>query len=342
MIYCQKCGKQIAESFFHCPFCGSKQEPIPGIHSAPNVSTNTNLKQPSNTDVGKICPYCQMPIKPGTLVMKCPICGIPHHDECWRENGNKCTTYGCVGQGTHFREELTASNSEPSGTSGTKMLHYEFKTPADASIIGITAPVTGLIESVASLWQVVDKWKAIAVIAYQFPPGTSTRATLIVDTKGIVENSFVNCSDAVEKGQRILTFRPMVGAEPQSFEGLENKAVISIKADGNENSSSTTTNGIFVSNLKSGTQWFYWIAGLSLANMLAQSTGSSFSFAIGIFILDLLRIVWADSSHIPAMTLVKIIFCGLFVLAGYHGRKNENRWLYLAGMTVFIIDTLIL
>ena len=44
--------------------------------------------------VGKNCPYCQTPIKPGVEVHVCPACRMPHHLECWNE-ANGCTTYGC-------------------------------------------------------------------------------------------------------------------------------------------------------------------------------------------------------------------------------------------------------
>lgn len=43
---------------------------------------------------GKTCPYCQSPIKEGTSLIVCPHCEMPHHYECWRENGG-CTTFGC-------------------------------------------------------------------------------------------------------------------------------------------------------------------------------------------------------------------------------------------------------
>ena len=45
--------------------------------------------------IGKTCPYCQFPIKPGEEVHKCRQCGTAHHEDCWRENGG-CTTYGCL------------------------------------------------------------------------------------------------------------------------------------------------------------------------------------------------------------------------------------------------------
>jgi len=49
-----------------------------------------------DTVIGKTCPYCQTPIKPGAPVVVCSACGMPHHTECWQENG-RCTTFGCNG-----------------------------------------------------------------------------------------------------------------------------------------------------------------------------------------------------------------------------------------------------
>jgi hypothetical protein len=45
--------------------------------------------------IGKTCPYCQFVLKPGVRVKICPSCEVPHHQECWDENGG-CTTYGCA------------------------------------------------------------------------------------------------------------------------------------------------------------------------------------------------------------------------------------------------------
>lgn len=46
--------------------------------------------------IGKTCPYCQVPVKPGAPTKICPACEIPHREECWLENGG-CTTFGCAG-----------------------------------------------------------------------------------------------------------------------------------------------------------------------------------------------------------------------------------------------------
>jgi TM2 domain-containing membrane protein YozV len=46
-----------------------------------------------------VCPYCRMPFEEGeaaTLPPKifCTACGMPHHEDCYRENGG-CTVFGC-------------------------------------------------------------------------------------------------------------------------------------------------------------------------------------------------------------------------------------------------------
>lgn len=58
-----------------------------------------------NEYVGKLCPYCKAEIKDGDEVTVCPECGIPHHADCWKENGG-CTTFGCKAQ--HYKERHTA------------------------------------------------------------------------------------------------------------------------------------------------------------------------------------------------------------------------------------------
>ena len=50
----------------------------------------------SNNYVGQTCPYCQFPIKPDDEIVYCSACNLPHHAQCWQENG-KCTTFGCDG-----------------------------------------------------------------------------------------------------------------------------------------------------------------------------------------------------------------------------------------------------
>jgi len=50
-----------------------------------------------NNVIGKTCPYCQFPIKPGDDYVICSDCKQPHHENCWKDNGG-CTTFGCKGK----------------------------------------------------------------------------------------------------------------------------------------------------------------------------------------------------------------------------------------------------
>ncbi len=49
-----------------------------------------------NKNQGKTCSFCQFPIKQDSEVVVCSACKIPHHRECWQENGG-CTTFGHQG-----------------------------------------------------------------------------------------------------------------------------------------------------------------------------------------------------------------------------------------------------
>ena len=66
--------------------------------------------------VGKVCPYCRFPIKPGETIIVCPECQVPHHEDCWREN-QSCTTYGCTG-GTPASQTYTRGGPLPSRGGG--------------------------------------------------------------------------------------------------------------------------------------------------------------------------------------------------------------------------------
>lgn len=43
-----------------------------------------------------VCPYCRMPLETAQEAAHlCPVCGTPHHEDCWEENGG-CTVFGCA------------------------------------------------------------------------------------------------------------------------------------------------------------------------------------------------------------------------------------------------------
>ena len=86
--YCVECGNQIVGEWNFCSQCGKE------VYTP---AENKTAVQENDLYAGKNCPYCQMPFKPGADIFVCPICKMPHHKECWKENDNKCTTFGCTG-----------------------------------------------------------------------------------------------------------------------------------------------------------------------------------------------------------------------------------------------------
>ena len=46
--------------------------------------------------VGKNCPFCKAPFTEYDEIVICSQCDMPHHKDCWVENGG-CTTFGCLG-----------------------------------------------------------------------------------------------------------------------------------------------------------------------------------------------------------------------------------------------------
>ena len=92
-----------------------------------------------------------------------------------------------------------------------------------------------------------------------------------------------------------------------------------------------------------GSGWFYWIAGLSLVNSILIRSGGSWSFVFGLGLTAGVDYVARDAA-LPgqlATGVFNALVMGVFVVLGYFARR-ERRWAYLAGMTVYALDGLLL
>ena len=49
--------------------------------------------------LGEDCALCKHPFAPGDEIVICPEDATRHHRHCWQANDNKCSAYGCGGQG---------------------------------------------------------------------------------------------------------------------------------------------------------------------------------------------------------------------------------------------------
>ena len=87
-MICPKCNQPLPDDSEFCQYCGNK---LAEARAADNAAPASAPEL-----VGKTCPFCKAPFMKGEAVVFCSHCEIPHHLECWKENGG-CTTFGCTG-----------------------------------------------------------------------------------------------------------------------------------------------------------------------------------------------------------------------------------------------------
>ena len=88
--------------------------------------------------IGKTCPYCQFPLKQDSEVVVCAECRIPHHRECWRENGG-CTTFGH--QGLKREQEPEPAARETRLTQNQAQINAETYDRAYTIMVDLQCPV---------------------------------------------------------------------------------------------------------------------------------------------------------------------------------------------------------
>ena len=106
---CPKCGLALPDDSEFCQYCGSKLAgaSVPAGNAAPASAPEL---------AGKTCPFCKAPFMEGEAVVFCSHCEMPHHLECWKENGG-CTTFGCTGNiGRIIGAEQKNAQSAPVAT----------------------------------------------------------------------------------------------------------------------------------------------------------------------------------------------------------------------------------
>lgn len=79
-------AQTLAELFRSAPSTYHRGRPVRSAPSLPLITAGD----------AETCAYCQTEIPAGVRHVACPLCGIPYHADCWRENGG-CAVYGCKG-----------------------------------------------------------------------------------------------------------------------------------------------------------------------------------------------------------------------------------------------------
>ena len=101
---------------------------------------------------------------------------------------------------------------------------------------------------------------------------------------------------------------------------------------------------------RSGVNWFYWIAGLSLVNTIAYLAGTDFAFVIGLGAAQVIDVFSAAlATEFPSSsTLIRAIgivfdlsLAGSFFILGRLGRARK-RPAIVAGAALYILDGILL
>jgi len=95
--------------------------------------------------------------------------------------------------------------------------------------------------------------------------------------------------------------------------------------------------------VKSGANWFFWIAGLSIINTIIFLTGAQWSFVVGLGITQLITGVALEFGSLAEIIafILTLIFAGIFIFFGIFSRKRYN-WAFVVGMILYVLDGLLL
>src|SRR4249919_2994051 len=99
--------------------------------------------------------------------------------------------------------------------------------------------------------------------------------------------------------------------------------------------SSTITGNPIV---RSGARWFWWIAGLSLVNVVMFYSGSNTNFVIGLAMTALVTVAFA--SNIPVAIGLASFTIAFYLVIGLYAQQNKL-WAFYLGLTVYVVDALI-
>jgi len=97
-------------------------------------------------------------------------------------------------------------------------------------------------------------------------------------------------------------------------------------------------------NFKSGANWFYWIAGLSLVNSILIFAGAGWGFVVGLGVTQIIDAIAYAIGHTYGTTIplylafvADTLVAGSFIFIGYMARQRKNL-AFIAGMALYAAD----
>lgn len=127
--------------------------------------------------VGKICPYCQYPIKQEAEITICTVCKIPHHKSCWRENDG-CTTFGCNGSSSLLHSGINTTAPSGSNSYTNRIAQEELYLSNQGKQFSGRTPVIGFKETKAGIISFIVC--IISALLYMFTISGDTAPFIII------------------------------------------------------------------------------------------------------------------------------------------------------------------
>jgi len=90
--------------------------------------------------------------------------------------------------------------------------------------------------------------------------------------------------------------------------------------------------------IQAGARWFWWIAGLSLVNVVMAQSGSQSHFVVGLAMTELAGAMFAQSQAVGFV--IDALVIGFFVLMGQQAQRGRL-WAFYAGAALYVVDALI-
>ena len=90
--------------------------------------------------------------------------------------------------------------------------------------------------------------------------------------------------------------------------------------------------------IRSGARWFWWIAGLSIVNIVLFQTGSKTSFVLGLGITAMSDAAFVNQKAIGFV--IDALAVGFFVLMGAQAARGKLMAFYI-GLAIYALDALI-
>jgi hypothetical protein len=90
--------------------------------------------------------------------------------------------------------------------------------------------------------------------------------------------------------------------------------------------------------VQSAARWFWWIAGLSVVNIVLFQSGSQANFVVGLGITAVSDVVFAANK--PIGFVIDALAVGFFLWMGAQGSRGKL-WAFYVGLAVYTLDALI-